>query len=158
MDIEIVLATEADAGEILALQRLAYQEQARLYDDWRLPPLTQTLAGVRSDIDEMVCLKACVDGAIVGSVRARQVGETVSIGRLIVHPDRQRQGVGSRLLEEIEARFPDATRFELFTGTRSADTLRLYTRLGYRPFHEERQSPQVVLVFLEKRAARCQAW
>ncbi len=59
-------------------------------------------------------------------------------------------GIGSRLMSVIEAEFPDAKRFELFTGSLSEANIRLYERLGYRISRTERLSPQVELVFLEK--------
>jgi hypothetical protein len=31
-----------DAGEILRLQKLAYQSEARIYNDYTIPPLLQT--------------------------------------------------------------------------------------------------------------------
>lgn len=39
----MAVAVSEDAAAILALQKLAYQSEARLYDDYSLPPLTQTL-------------------------------------------------------------------------------------------------------------------
>ena len=36
-------AKVADAAEILALQKLAYQSEAELYGDDAIPPVTQTL-------------------------------------------------------------------------------------------------------------------
>jgi ribosomal protein S18 acetylase RimI-like enzyme len=67
-----------------------------------------------------------------------------------VHPDRQNRGLGARLLCEIESRFAQAARFELFTGSKSAKNLYLYRKLGYRPFKEQAIADQVALVFLEK--------
>ncbi len=40
---EIAAATVDDAEIILALQRLAYQSEAAIYDDFTLPPLIETL-------------------------------------------------------------------------------------------------------------------
>jgi GNAT superfamily N-acetyltransferase len=148
---QISLAAEADAPEILAMQRLAWEPEARLYEDWTIPPLTQTLEELRADIRGMTVLKALWDERIVGSVRARQTGETCEVGRLMVHPDRHRQGIGYRLMLEIESYFPTAARFELFTGAKSVKQLRLYARLGYQPTREETYSPLVTLVFMEKR-------
>ena len=51
----------------------------------------------------------------------------------------------------IEAVFAEAERFELFTGSKSSDNIRLYQRLGYRVCREENLSPNVRLVFMEKR-------
>jgi ribosomal protein S18 acetylase RimI-like enzyme len=79
------------------------------------------------------------------------VAESVcEIGRLMVHPDFQGRGIGSALLRAIEVGFPDATKYELFTGSKSDATIRLYERHGYTVTHSERQSQAVMLVFLEK--------
>jgi hypothetical protein len=53
-------------------------------------------------------------------------------------------------MQEIEARFPDAARCELFTGHKSQGNLRLYKRLGYQPFKRHVLSDQLTMVYLEK--------
>jgi hypothetical protein len=50
----------------------------------------------------------------------------------------------------MEAAFPRAARFALFTGHLSAGNLRLYQRLGYRPVERRPVHPGLTLVFLEK--------
>jgi GNAT superfamily N-acetyltransferase len=139
-----------DAAAILALQKRAYESEARLYDDWNLPPLTQTLDSLQAEYAGSMVLKVTdAGGLVVGSVRARESGGTCHIGRLIVAPELQGLGLGTRLMREIEARCL-LTRFELFTGSRSAGNIRLYERLGYRHFREQTLSPAVTLVFMEK--------
>ncbi len=59
---EIVYAEVVDAATILALQRAAYQAEAKLYDDPHLPPLRQTLVELIAEFDTHVFLKAVVDG------------------------------------------------------------------------------------------------
>jgi GNAT superfamily N-acetyltransferase len=140
-----------DAPAILELQKLAYQSEARLYDDWTLPPLTQTLENLREEFAVSVTLKATEAGRLVGSVRAREAEDVCQVGRLIVHPELQGFGVGTMLMRHIEAEFPRARTFELFTGSRSEGNLRLYERLGYVRNREKVLSPAVTLVFLEKR-------
>lgn len=147
-------AAPADAEALLALQRCAYQSEAELYADWTIPPLVQSLASLRGDIATMTVLKACVDGAIVGSVRARVVDACAQIGRLIVAPERQRRGIGGQLLRAIEAALPQAARFELFTGSLSVGNLRLYQRHGYAVRETRALSARVSVVYLEKPAAR----
>ena len=46
----IAIATEQDAGEILTLQRAAYQSEALLYGDPELPPLLQTIDELREEL------------------------------------------------------------------------------------------------------------
>lgn len=143
-------ATRADAPDILGLQKLAYRSEANLYGDWNLPPLTQTLESLRAEYTDSVVLKAVADGVIIGSVRGRRDGDTWNIGRLVVHPDFQGQGLGTRLLRAIECESGDSRKIELFTGHRSTGNIRLYERLGYVRSREQVQSPAVTLVFMEK--------
>jgi ribosomal protein S18 acetylase RimI-like enzyme len=151
METSILPATVLDAPAILALQRLAFQSEASLYGDFSIPPLTQTLEELQAEFDRQTILKAVGNGMIVGSVRAQmQDTTTCAVGRLIVHPDRQGQGIGTRLMQEIEKYFPQSQRFELFTGHKSARNLRLYERLGYREFRRQAVSSNATLVFLEK--------
>jgi ribosomal protein S18 acetylase RimI-like enzyme len=145
-------ATIEDAEDILELQRLAYRSEAELYDDWSIPPLTQTLDGMKDDIVRQRCLKAVLDGKIVGSVRGVRNGDTCEIGRLIVCPDVQGRGIGTRLMEAIEEAFAGVRRFELFTGHRSERNIFLYQKLGYTVFRTQRVSDNLQLVFMEKQA------
>lgn len=143
-------AEPEDAGEILELQRIAYQSEAKLNDDFTIPPLTQTLSEIKAEFHTRTFLKAVRNGKIIGSVRAFADSGTCHIGRLIVQPEFQGQGIGTRMMEKIEAAFPDVVRFELFTGIKSVHNIRLYKRLGYREYREMDISPKVRLVFLEK--------
>jgi GNAT superfamily N-acetyltransferase len=148
---QIAYATLDDAEDILALQKLAYESEARLYDDWTLPPLTQTLPSLLDEFAISVFLKATEGDRLVGSVRAREVDGLCLIGRLIVHPELQGRSIGTLLMHRLEAAFPRAQAFELFTGSRSEGNLRLYERLGYRRNREEMLSEGISLAYLEKR-------
>ena len=152
MNVEIQTARMEDAAAILALQKLAYRSEGELYQDWSIPPLVQTPEEISAEFGTKTFLKAERAGEIVGSARAEQSRETCAIGRVMVHPSCQRQGIGGRLMQAIEARFPSARRYELFTGEKSAGNIRLYERLGYRIFRRERLSAKVMLVFMEKKA------
>lgn len=151
MDVDIVRAEKNDLEEILALQRLAYQSEARLLNNDAIPPLTQTPEDVRAEFREGIFLKAVdEEGRIVGSVRGVVRDGTLFVGKLMVHPDRQGQGLGSRLRQEIEKACPQP-RLELFTSDRSAANIRLYERNGYVRCKEKAVSPDLTLVYLEKR-------
>jgi len=146
-------ANPADAPAILEVQKRANESEARLYDDWTIPALLQTLDSLRDEFRTSVVLKA-VDVAsqsrIVGSVRAREDEGTCHVTKLFVTPELQGSGIGTRLLRGVEEAFPAVQRFELFTGHRSEGNIRLYERLGYARFREQAISPAVTLVFMEK--------
>ena len=148
--VTISRASSSDAEAILALQKLAYQSEARLYDDWSLPPLIQDIASLREEFRASLVLKATVADRLVGSVRAKVSDGTAAIGRLIVHPGFQGQGIGSQLLKAVEAACAGVAKFELFTGSRSEANIRLYQRHGYTITRTEPVSPTLSLTFLEK--------
>jgi ribosomal protein S18 acetylase RimI-like enzyme len=124
----------ADAGEILTLQRAAYVTEAQAHDDLGMPPLTQTLDQLRGELADPACVAWGVreNGRLVASVRVRLGDVVAEIGRLVVAPDQQGNGLGTALLRASEAALPDGIpTVRLFTGERSLANLRLYTRLGY---------------------------
>lgn len=140
-----------DADEILALQKLAYQSEAAIWNDYSIPPLRQSLEELCEEFKDHVILKLCEDGMIMGSVRAVQRVNTCYIGRVIVHPERQNKGLGKLLMAAIEGEFPKVSRFELFTGTKSERNLYFYQKLGYKIYDQRPLSKDVSLYYLEKR-------
>lgn len=149
---DILPADLADAEAIIQLQRLAYQSEAQRYNDWSLPALTQTIESLQAEFAQHIILKAVKGEEIVGSVRAFMQQDVCKIGRLIVHPQHQSQGIGSQLLRSVETLHRHARLFELFTGSKSLDNIRLYQKHGYTISHSQQLSPGVELVFLQKTA------
>ena len=146
----IIKAEKEDLQKILDLQYLAYQSEARLFDNQDIPPLKQTLADVENEFQKGIILKALdEDKTIIGSVRAFCDNGTVYIGKLMVHPSKQGQGIGTKLLLEMEKQYPNQ-RYELFTSSRSERNIELYKKLGYKIFDEEQVTEELRFVYMEK--------
>ncbi|WAW00934.1 GNAT family N-acetyltransferase [Oxalobacter formigenes] len=90
-------------------------------------------------------------GVIIGSVRAREKGDTLHIAKLMVLPERQGRGIGTQLLVAVEKACPKP-RYELFTSNVSLKNLKLYEGLGYVRFKEEEMTPELKFVYMEKKA------
>lgn len=143
-------AVENDLQEILDLQYAAYQSEAELFCNTDIPPLKQTLDDVRKEYQKGTILKALDENnVIIGSVRGYLENDTVYIGKLIVHPKMQGQGIGTRLLLAIEEEYPNR-RYELFTSTRSKRNIELYERQGYKFFDEKKIIDELSFIYLEK--------
>ena len=145
----ITTAQLHDLPAILALQKLAYQSEAELLDDFSIPPLHQTLTDTTEDFNNGTILKAVDNNEIIGSVRVHIINDTMFIGKLIVTPSRQNQGIGKALLFAAENLYP-SKRFELFTSSKSSKNLLLYTKCGYIEFKREPLNKAAEIIFLEK--------
>jgi len=146
----IIKAEQQDLQEILNLQYLAYQSEAKIVNNPFIQPLTQTLQEVQQEYKEGFFIKAVnEDGKIIGSVRAYSKNGTLYIEKLIVRPDFQGQGIGTKLLLEMECKYPHQ-RYELFTSSKSIRNIKLYERLGYLIFKEQSVSDELSFVYLQK--------
>jgi len=146
-------AQSTDLSAILQLQYEAYQSEAELYQDYSIQPLTQTIEELELEFAAGVFLKAELNGRIVGSVRGRIQDGVLSIGKLIVAPSRQKQGIGTKLMQAIERWDANIHRYELFTGHKSLKNLALYERLGYIKLKEIPINENLTLVYLAKSKA-----
>jgi len=146
----IIKAKKEDLKDILELQYIAYQSEAKLFKNTDIPPLKQTLDELCSEFKRGIILKA-INGnhEIIGSVRAYLENGTAYIGKLMVHPSQQGKGIGTKMLLEVEKYFPQK-RYELFTSTRSMKNIQMYERLGYKPFKEENISDELQFIYFEK--------
>lgn len=150
-DILISKASLADAVTILALQKAAFLTEAELYDDFDIQPLTETLTDMEEAFSRQTILKAVTNGMIVGAIRGSQTNDTCYPARLVVQPEFRNKGLGYRLMQELEAQFPNARKFEIFTGHKSDQNLHLYKKLEYIPFKTEKIHSRLSFVHLEKR-------
>ena len=146
----ILRAQREDLVEILALQKECYLQEAAIYEDYKIPPLLQTMESIEADFEKAIFLKAVKNEQIIGSVRAYKEARVCQIGRLIVHPKFQNKGLGKQLMKAIGKEFSEASSYELFTGHRSIKNLKFYQKLGYQEFQRKRIHDNLELVYLKK--------
>lgn len=143
-------AMVSDAEEILSLQKISYISEAKIYNDFNIPPLVQTLEQIKMEFDNYVFLKVLQDGKIIGSVRVSVFDGVCTIFKLIVHPDFQNRGVGTSMIKRIEEMLCECKRFEIFTGHKSERNIYLYQKLGYKLFKTEKVTDSLNMVYLAK--------
>ncbi len=153
-DLEVRVATPADAPELLVLQRACWMQEGRVSGSWHIPPLEETLEDVVQGLDAWTTWVARVpsDGAspgrLVGSVRGRvRPGDGLvwESGRLMVAADLQGRGLGRALLELAEAGAPSSVAtYWINTGRVSEANIRRYRRAGYRQVPGEGAFPGTV--------------
>ena len=117
----------------MTLQRACWVQEAHDNPGVRIPALQESFEDLQAWIGRGVVLVVRAADRLVGAVRATQHGQTWDIGRVMVAPDLQGQGLGRWLLARIEEEAPaDVTAYELFTGAGSLRNQRMYKKAGYR--------------------------
>ena len=139
-----------DLVAILVIQKLAYVIQAKIYDDYNIMPLTETLDDFKVDFENKAVYKAVIDSQIVGAVRVLTDETTCHIGKLCVLPQFHGKGIGTKLLKEVEKIYKYYNRFELFAGSKSVDNIRLYERFGYKKFKTVPYIEGITVDYMEK--------
>ena len=150
----IVAAQLEDAPALLALQRIAFEPEARACQEWDIPPLQETLDGVREHIRMASVLKAVDGDRLLGAIRGIVSGDTCLIRVLAVAPEAQGRGLGARLLRAIEDAHPQVARFELTTNLIMPGNVRFYLRHGYEMVEQLQHSAAIRLAFMRKIARR----
>ena len=149
-NLTINTALKNDLEQILDLQKEAYASEAQIYNDFSIPPLLQTLEDLENEFESNIFFKVEINGKIIGSVRAYQENGKCYIGKLIVSPAHQNQGLGSKLLKQIELQFSHVEKYILFTGAKSDKNLHIYKKYGYQITNQRKVSDNLTIVFLCK--------
>ncbi|BFK06185.1 hypothetical protein F090043F1_43130 [Parabacteroides goldsteinii] len=71
------------------------------------------------------------------------------VGKLVVHPGYQNQGIGKALMYGIEKYFPACRKLVLFTGEETPNTLHLYEKVGYHIVSKEKMGG-LSMILMEK--------
>jgi GNAT superfamily N-acetyltransferase len=146
----IVPAEPADAPAILALQLAAFEPEARACQVWDIPPLQETVEGIREYIRMVTVLKAMDGERVVGSIRGIVSGDTCLIRVLMVAPEAQGRGLGALLLKAVEDAHPSVARFDLTTNMIMTANVRFYLRHGYAIVEQQQYAPTIRLALFRK--------
>ncbi len=123
------------AGELLTVRRAAFVTEAQLYDDPKLPALTQTLDELKADLarDDVITLGGWIGTRLVGSVRVGIEDDKANLSRLAVVARPAGQGDRNHSCSSAVLKLPARGHHEVwvFTGQDSKQNLALYAKAGF---------------------------
>lgn len=131
----LVQATPADANEILAITRRAfdlYAKEVRKRES--IAALYETLDDVLWDIENKYVYVAKIDGKIVGGVRFVVLAQNVAyLSRFALDPEVQNLGIGGLLLEKVKLECLNlgVCAITLHTASKMRHSVAFYLKNGY---------------------------
>jgi len=146
----ITSAGAENIRELYELQLIAFESEAEMIGSRSVPALMESYEEFAADFPHWTTLVGKnEDGRIIGSARYKITGDTVEVGRVMVDPACRNRGIAIALMNELEEQ-SEGSRFELYTCTKSHINLRLYEKLGYRVFKEEKGERELSFAYMEK--------
>ena len=109
-----------------------HEEIIALYDSVKWTAYTDNPDTLRKGIkNSLLTLAACEDDKLIGLIRTVGDGYTVVlIQDIIVHPEYQRQGIGSQLIKAVLSRFSHVRQIQLVTDN-TPKTTGFYKSRGF---------------------------
>jgi GNAT superfamily N-acetyltransferase len=129
MIIEINHNNRSIANEVLNLQKLSYRVEAEIinYDD--IPPLGETINDI---IDSIETYLAFYEGDEIAGVLTYEIDEdSLTICKMMVHPNHFKKGIASMLLNHIFKLDVMARRIKVSTGAKNTPAIQLYIKYGF---------------------------
>jgi ribosomal protein S18 acetylase RimI-like enzyme len=153
---EISLITNHDILELLSLQLASYRVEAELTGFDEILPLNDGIASIREINENFLGFYVVNESkpVLVGAISYTREGGTVTICRLMVHPNYFRQGIARQLLATViqNQEHLDASRFVVSTGATNLPALQLYRSLRFTERGARTMNPGITLITLERPA------
>ena len=78
-------------------------------------------------------------GLIVGGAILFPEKDMLNVGRIFISPEHFRKGYGTRMMQAIEAEFPDVKGFTLDTPVWNVRTNSFYSKFGYKEIKRDKE-------------------
>jgi len=130
MTIKVLSNTdETTAIQILHVQKLSYQVEAKIIEFEGIPGLTETIEDVIKSEETFIGLYS--DNQLVGVLSFTMDETTIDICRLVVHPSNFKQGIASKLISQLLSNYGDSKTIIVHTGTKNSPAINLYKKFHF---------------------------
>lgn len=137
-------------GQLWRLQHVAYRLEAEMIGFQDIPPLMDTMETLQN-CGELFYGCMDDDGELLGAVAvAEEEKNTLTITRMMVHPDHFRKGIAASLMTYVLEQHADLPRYIVSTGTLNQPAMNLYMKFGFKPVEVIQIAPGVELTTFHK--------
>jgi ribosomal protein S18 acetylase RimI-like enzyme len=144
----MTLQDNREVLELLSLQLAAYRVEAELIGFNDIPPLKDSIQSIRQANETFIGYYD--DNELAGAISYSKKDGSVTICRMMVHPNHFRKGIASKLLSYVLDREKTSDKFIVSTGAANIPAIELYKRHGFKECSAREIAPGIILTTFEK--------
>ena len=152
-EISIKKADKNDLKKIYDMQLTAFRPLLDKYKDYETSPAAETFERTlqRFRFDNVSYHLITLGTAVIGAVRVRWNDDIYVLSQIIILPEYQGLGYAQEAIRQVEAAYPNASRWRLDTIEQEAKLCHLYEKMGYhKTGHSEHIKDGMDIIFYEK--------
>lgn len=133
-------AIKNDAQKLAEIQKASFDDESKHFNNNKLggPSGYDSISWQEEMMEKCEYFKVLFNGEIIGGAMIFIESNHVhNLGRIFIDPIFQNQGIGMKVMNEIERNFPDSTKWWLDTPRWSVKNHYFYTKCGFTKVREE---------------------
>lgn len=146
--VTIEKATITDAAKLTAIKKRTFDKEVEnwlpnqedIIDNNIKPPGYSSIDMTKYMIRELEYYKVLKDDEIIGGIIITVSGKYFGrIDRIFIDPNYQGKGIGSRVIQLVEKKFPHIRIWNLETSSKQVNNHRFYEKMGYKTTYESEE-------------------
>lgn len=133
-------AIKSDAPKLAEIQKASFDDESKHYNNNEIcgPLGYDSVSWQEEMMQNCEYYKVLYNGEIIGGVMIFiETNQVHNLGRIFIDPNYQNQGIGKKVMKEIEGSFPDSVKWWLDTPRWSVKNHHFYTKCGFTKVREE---------------------
>ncbi|MBT2762177.1 GNAT family N-acetyltransferase [Paenibacillus sp. ISL-20] len=133
-------AIKSDAPKLAEIQKASFDDESKHFNNNEIcgPLGYDSVSWQEEMMQNCEYYKVLYNGEIIGGVMIFiESNQVHNLGRIFIDPNYQNQGLGKKVMKEIEGSFPDSAKWWLDTPRWSVKNHHFYTKCGFTKVREE---------------------
>lgn len=133
-------AIKSDAPKLAEIQKASFDDESKHFNNNEIcgPLGYDSVSWQEEMMHSCEYFKVLYNGEIIGGAMIFiETNQVHNLGRIFIDPSYQNQGIGKKVMKEIEGSFPDSVKWWLDTPRWSVKNHHFYTKCGFTKVREE---------------------
>ncbi|KOP69667.1 hypothetical protein AMS59_22340 [Lysinibacillus sp. FJAT-14745] len=152
MNIVIKRTNVIEAPILLAIQKEAFEDDLRKYEDHDTSPVNEPIERLLRKIELFIHYTVWHNNEIIGGIDVRDLKDNkYRLNRIFISKNYQNKGLGSEIMKLVEEEFPSAVEWVLDTPHLNIRNHHFYEKIGYKKSGQHQINEKLILIDYTKK-------